>query len=82
MAKINFIIAIFFIIVLAANTDPKIEAVPLVGKQKIDLAKLKQSEETSLIKTEKTFLDKNCQLVQGKTTCRRKRKRIERKVVD
>lgn len=82
MAKIHLIIASFFMIALAANTDPKIEAVPLVGKQKMDLAKLQQSKETGLIKTEKTFFDKNCQKIQGKTSCRRKNKRIERKVVD
>jgi hypothetical protein len=91
-----FILLIFFASVsiwaadpkVAADPAPVIETVPAPTVEetspvhKVDKNAAEGIEETKmgLIKTEKTFTDKNCKMVNGVVKC--KKKRVKKKSVD
>ena len=71
---------VFSVVASAATVDPKIKAVPAPGKIKVESTNSVPTD-TSLIKTEKTIVDKNCKLVNGKVECPPKNKPIIRKTI-
>lgn len=81
MVKLVSLVVFISIVASATSTAPKIEAVPVPGKIKVD-SPTSLPADTGLIKTEKTIVDKNCRMVNGKMKCDPKNKRIKRKTID
>ncbi|MDO9182810.1 MAG: hypothetical protein Q7U04_10400 [Bacteriovorax sp.] len=81
MIKLVSLIIFFSLAVFAASTNPKIDAVPTPGNTKINLARSLPAD-TSLIKTEKTIIDKNCKMIQGKMVCIPPSRHIKRKTIE
>ena len=76
----TFLLVLISASVHGAYPEPRIQAVPVPGKIKVNSANSVPND-TSLIKTEKTLVDKNCRLIFGKMKCASKERTIIRKTI-